>query len=187
MSSSTPPPPPSPSPTVAGTPTAAAAPTPTAADPAAGFTTVDPAAFAVDGWEGVNFISPSRNLRCGVTRPTGSSKELLWGCNILQYNWEFPSSSPDDYCYDSQIRCGNGIEALGGEAPHPWQHGDPGIPAALPLGGPEYGEYDIATLQYGESVTYAGITCTSEEVHVTCVNADSGHGFVISRDENTIY
>ena len=173
---------------MASTPTTPT-PTPsaTAVDPAAGFTAVDPAVFAVDDWEGVNFISPSRNLRCGITRPAGSSDELLWGCNIVEYNWEFPRSSPDDYCYDAQVHCGNGIEARGAALPHPWQHSDPGIPATLPLGGPEYGEYDIATLQYGEAVTYAGITCTSEALHVSCVNPASGHGFVISRDENTIY
>ena len=148
---------------------------------------VDPATFAVDGCEGVSFISPSTNLRCGITKPDGSSSELLWGCRAEEYNWEFSKSQPSDYCYGSEIRCGNGIEALGNEMPHPWQHSDPGIPAGLANVPGQYGEFDVATLHYGEGISYGGVTCLSEEVHMTCFNATSGHGFVISRDENTIY
>ena len=45
----------------------------------------------------------------------------------------------------------------------------------------------IRVLQYGESVTFNGVTCFSEEIGVTCQNAASGHGFVIARDRNDLY
>jgi len=45
----------------------------------------------------------------------------------------------------------------------------------------------IATLQYGQSVTFGNVTCQSESIGVTCRNNVSAHGFVIARDRNDIF
>lgn len=128
--------------------------------------------------EDVNFASPSGNLGCGIL---GAEHDYLWGCAIDEKDWTFPTESPDDYCYDAMVPCGWGIEVTGGEQPHPRYRGDPGFPGAF---GPEQG---IRVLQFGESVTFGDVTCFSEEIGITCENAVSGHGFVISRERNDIY
>ena len=176
----------SPTPTPTPTPSAeTAAPTPDPSD----FTAVDPALFSVKGapqsqgwsYDDVNFVSPSGNLGCAILDHGGDT----WGCKIGEKNWEFPSASPDDYCFDAQIYCGNGIEAQGQGAPHPYMHSDPGFPAGLAIDDNTDGW--VRVLQYGEMVTFNGVTCFSEEAAVTCENSASGHGFVISRDVNEIY
>jgi hypothetical protein len=45
----------------------------------------------------------------------------------------------------------------------------------------------IRVLEYGQSVTFANVTCFSETIGVTCENNVSGHGFVIAKDRNDIY
>ena len=42
------------------------------------------------------------------------------------------------------------------------------------------------TLDYGKSVTFAGVTCRSEKTGMTCVNA-SGHGFTVSKAKQTLF
>lgn len=180
-----------PLPSATTTPTLPPTPGPTP-DPAA-FIAVDPSEFFVDGstlpaafggWDtsDVNFLSPSRNLGCAILGP---EKGSLWGCAISEHSWEFEKDSSDDYCYDSQVPCGSGIEASGEEPTHPRKRSDPGYPAAMALNMDDEGS--IRVLQYGESVTFNGVTCYSEETGVTCENAASGHGFVIARDRNDLY
>jgi len=171
-------------PVATATPTAVPTPDPaafTAVDPAEFYLTDIPAAWGGWDYEDVNFVSPSGNLGCAILNHGVDT----WGCKIEVQNWEFPRSSPDDFCYDTQVRCGNGIEAEGTDLPHPYQHGDPGFPATLAMTDNSGGW--VRVLQYGEMVTFNGVTCFSEESGVTCANATSGHGFVISRDENTIF
>ena len=186
---------PPPTPPASATTTPAPDPTPTVApapDPA-DFTAVDPSEFFIDssalpanfgGWTtaDVNFVSPSRNLGCAILGPEHGS---LWGCAIKEQNWSFERDSPDDYCYDSQVPCGYGIEATGEDPTHPRQRSDPGFPAAMATSMDDQGS--IRVLQYGEMVTFGNVTCFSEETHVTCKNSVSGHGFVISRDENELF
>jgi hypothetical protein len=178
------------------TPTAAAKPTVAATespvpDPTK-FQAMDPSLFFVDGvtpasWGGwntkdINFHSPSRNIGCAILGPENQN---LWGCVIIAKYWEFPKDSPSDYCYQSEIPCGGGIEVTGSGLPHPQQRGDLGYPGA---GFPQSGETDpIRVLQYGQSVTFGNVTCYSEEIGVTCENNLSGHGFVIAKDRNDIY
>ncbi|HWM33194.1 MAG TPA: hypothetical protein VNR36_03035 [Pseudolysinimonas sp.] len=141
----------------------------------------DPRDFAVPGWaQGVSFVSPSGNLSCGIRAYDGVLD--LWGCAIREHDWRFPSSSPGDYCYASEIDCGNGIVWRGGV-------GDD-APAPLMRGGAEFADeagYPVKVLQYGYSVTFMGVTCASTDQHVVCEDPSTGHGLVISRNENLIY
>lgn len=41
-------------------------------------------------------------------------------------------------------------------------------------------------LNYGSSISHAGITCTSEESGMSCVN-ERGHGFTLSRKQQRVY
>jgi hypothetical protein len=137
---------------------------------------VDPADYRVSSWaEGVWFISPSGNLSCGIG-------DDLWGCAIRERDWQFPSSSPGDFCYQSEISCGDGIAVRVGE------NGD--LPAPLQRGGAEFPDeagLAVSYLQYGQSVTYGTVTCASTFENVVCADTSSGHGFVISRNENRIF
>lgn len=180
---------PSPSPTPIAESTS---PTPTVTPSPTGptFVAMDPALFYVNGleaswssWESedVNFASPSGGIGCGIM---GEEHHYLWGCAITEKDWTFPSASPDDYCFESPVPCGFGIEATGEELPHPRKRGDPGFPGAFAASGTTD---PIRVLQYGESVTFGNVTCFSEEIGITCENSSSGHGFVISRDRNEIY
>ena len=153
---------------------------------------MDPSLFFVNGieagwgtWdtEDVNFASPSGNIGCAILGDR-LYDPFLWGCAIGEKDWNFPTDSPDDYCYEAEVPCGGGIEVDGNGLPHPRYRGDPGFPGAL-ASGPM--DVPIRVLEYGQSVTFGDVTCYSEEVGITCDNAVSGHGFVIARDRNDIY
>lgn len=172
----------------ASSPTATPTPDPTPEEPQ--FTAVDPTLFFVSGpsdtwgsWDtdDVNFVSADGNLGCAIL---GAEKDFRWGCKIGTKTWEFSSASPDDFCFDSQVVCGQGIEVEGSGLPHPWQRSDPGFPATFGMDG--FTDI-IRTLNVGESVTFADVTCFAEEVDVRCENAVSGHGFVISETRNEIF
>lgn len=135
-------------------------------------TPVDPAGYAaVEIGEGVVFVTPSRNVRCGIVPYDDGA--YLWGCRIDQKEWELPSGSSDDFCGDSQVPCGWGIEAEGDAEPHPRKRGDAAFES-------EYRE-DSRVLADGTSITYAGITCVSRDQSVECAREASGHGFAISQ------
>ena len=180
---SAPSPAPSPSATPSETASATPTPTPTPESPIPASTAVDPALFFVPQWAGgVSFVSPSGNLSCGIRTFDGATVDL-WGCAIREKYWEFPRSEPGDYCYAFQeIGCGDGIASRPAE--------DGGVPTPLARGGAEFADeagFGVRTLQYGESVSYLGITCASTSEHVICADEAPGRGFVISRDENIIF
>jgi len=154
------------------------------------FVAVDPTLFFLDSipeswgsWDSqdVNFVSPDGNLGCAIL---GADNSLRWGCKIGEKAWEFPSASAEDFCFDAQVSCGQGIEAAGTELPHPWFRSDPGFPATFAIGQPND---VIRVLNTGESVTFGDVTCYSEETDIRCENAASGHGFVISETRNEIF
>ncbi|KQW07717.1 hypothetical protein ASC66_01670 [Leifsonia sp. Root4] len=157
------------------TPDAAASPVPTA-EPIA----VEPADYApLDFGTGVVFTSPSRNLRCGITTQSAEADSALWGCAIGEKEWEFPRSDPSDFCFDAQVPCGNGIEAVGSEQPHPRMRGDVAFES-------EYSESSLP-LPVGTSIRYGNVLCTSTEAGIACSNALSGHGFALSETNNDIW
>jgi hypothetical protein len=109
---------------------------------------VDPSFYEVG--DGVYFITPSGNIRCGITPDD-------WGCDIAEKEWSGPS----------------GIGAQSGGDPAPRSGSD--YPAGL------------QTLQYTTSVTFGHVTCVSVEPHTVCADLNTGHGFVISRNENEVF
>lgn len=157
------------------------------------FEAVDPTLYFVNDLDGaaywgewstqdVNFSSPDRNIGCGILGDD-AAQPLLWGCAIATKDWTFPTDDPNDYCYNAQVPCGGGIEASGAELPDPRYRSDPGFPGAVVTGMPDA---PIRVLEYGQSVTFNGVTCYSEETGITCEHAGSGHGFVISESRNDI-
>lgn len=149
-----------------------------------GLTALDPAEFAADQADqtegGIAFNSPSRNLDCGIVPAyTESSTITLWGCAIRQQDWTAPTASPDDYCYQSEIPCGRGIEALGDAAPHLRQRSDQAFSSESSDTTP--------SLRYGSSITYQGITCASTEQGMICEDNATGHGFRISRSRHDMW
>jgi hypothetical protein len=159
-------------PTVA--PSETAAPSVVADDPAGYSSAMDHGA-----WEGVHFVSPSRNEGCAILGATAPEPEL-WGCVLAEQDWSVPRESAEDYCFESPVPCGYGVEVTGAEAPHPRRRGDPGFPAGVAI----FEAADtgaVATLPYGHSVTYGDVTCVSAESGVTCEHVASRHGFSVSR------
>jgi hypothetical protein len=170
--------------TTVPTPAASASPTATPLATAA-IIVDDPAGYGVvadDGatWDGVHFVSPSGNEGCAILG-AASSEPFLWGCALAAQDWAFPTASPDDYCFESQVPCGYGIEATGDEAPHPRYRGDAGFPAAIAIFDTTGTGPTVATLEEGHSVTFGAVTCEASATGITCSNAESGHGFAVSR------
>jgi len=157
--------------------------------PAPAPTTVvdDPAQFAAApndldaaDWQGVHFVSPSKNEGCAILGPE-AAEPGLWGCALAAQDWAFPRADPADYCYDAQISCGYGIEVTGDDEPHPRRRGDPGFPAAITIFSTTDDAAQIKTLEYGHSVSYGDVTCVSAEAGISCSDSASGHGFTVSR------
>jgi hypothetical protein len=144
----------------------------------------DPATYGVTTgdaeWEGVHFVSPSRNEGCAILGASSAEPDL-WGCALANQDWSFSDSSPDDYCFESEVPCGYGIEATGSEAPHPRRRGDPGFPAGIAIFDTTGIQPVVATLPFDHSVTYGDVTCVSAKSGITCSNTLSGHGFSVSR------
>ena len=98
-----------------------------------------------------------------------------------QAHLDLPVGRPGDPCYQSEINCGDGIEAqLGGPV---------GVLIAgdLQFPGSDLSDYPTKVLPYGKSVSFEGITCASESEGVTCIETASGHGFFISKVANDIF
>ncbi|WP_159599149.1 hypothetical protein [Agromyces humi] len=139
---------------------------------------VDPAAYtAHELGVGVTFVSPDRNLRCGIT-VTGDSAPL-YGCAIgREPAWKFPREKPGDYCYAADVPCGYGIEASGAETPHPRKRDGAAFDS-------EY-RTDIGVLEANTSISYADVVCTNDSEKISCLHT-SGHGFAISHVDNDIW
>ena len=141
---------------------------------------------------GVFFVSTSLNLRCGILVDEGYPGEGLgrWGCFVMNYTWEFASAAAGDPCFDPPApMCGGGIEASGHELPGPMLRGtidDSYASRWIEQDGDE--GYPVRTLAAGESLTYAGITCSAAENNVvTCTDSVTAHGFTISGTSYLIF
>jgi hypothetical protein len=136
-------------------------------------------------------MSPSQNLGCGILDDAvGASADAppgLWGCEAKSHVWKFPAEKEGDVCYQAPIPCGNGIEAIGSAMPGAGLRSD--IAFASELGTTDLSGRPFASrvLQYGESVSYRGVTCTSAPDGIRCENTRSGHGFWISQTRNELH
>ena len=131
-------------------------------------------------WEGVHFVSPTKNEGCAILGPEAASPGI-WGCALAAQDWAFPQTDPADYCYGAQVPCGYGIEVTGDDEPHPRRRGDSGFPAAVTIFSTTGDPAQIQTLDYGHSVSYGDVTCVSQESGITCSDSASGHGFTVSK------
>ena len=133
------------------------------------------------GATGPAFTSPSHNLHCGILRFSPGADGGYWGCQADQHSWTFASAAPGDPCYNSEVNCGDGIEAPLGGAVGVLKAGDLHYPGSDPA------DYPTKVLPYGKSVSYEGITCAVTADGVTCIEVASGHGFFISKTANDIF
>lgn len=149
-------------------PTATAVPAPTS-DLSAG--SLSPAPFGEDV-SYVGFASPTGNLTCSFY---GDFVE----CDAQERTWQAPPEPPE--CYK-----GNEMTP------------DPGDWGRLSLSGEPQGQASFScgidpidpdgnVLQYGQYVRAGRMQCESQREGLTCRNADSGHGFLLSRDKVSLF
>lgn len=138
---------------------------------------------------GVFFVSTSQNLRCGIVADDSGLGQ--WGCYVGGRTWEFAAEKAADPCFEPpEPFCGDGIDAHGHELPGPLTHAkidEADFASQWTLeDGPD--GWDVETLSAGESVTFAGVTCSAADNNVmNCSDAVTGHGFTVSRLEYTIF
>jgi uncharacterized protein DUF6636 len=104
------------------------------------------------------FETPSHNIGCYL-----DSKSVR--CDIRERDWT-PPSKPQ-YCIKAGVDWGQGV-AVSSHRASVVCAGD------TTLGGP-------GLLGYGHSSRRGPIYCTSRTTGITCRNADTGHGFFLSR------
>lgn len=138
---------------------------------------------------GVFFVSSSKNLRCGilVDEPETGAGLGRWGCLSRGRSWEVAYEKPGDPCFEPALpSCGAGIEATAHGIPGPMMRAtvDDSY-ASLETVDDGNGGFEVRTLAAGESVTYAGVTCSAAANNlITCTDDSTGHGFSIS---STVY
>jgi hypothetical protein len=139
----------------------------------AGFSPVDPAAYAPPSGMGFEFDSPSRNIHCG-TYDRGADNSA-WGCSISEYDYTDPPN--DGSCNADEEHYG------GGYISRDWN-----TVAVLCRGGAEFGGemtgLAVNVLPYGSSISYLEITCTSASDGVACYNTRTRAWFELSRSES---
>jgi hypothetical protein len=109
------------------------------------------------------FRSPSGNIGCII-------KPGYVRCDIAERTWS-PPPKPADCEWDY----GQGISLTSGE------------PAQFICAGDTTQARDAAPLPYGESITAESMRCDSAESGIACRDAESGHGFSISREAYRLF
>jgi hypothetical protein len=123
-----------------------------------GGATSSPTTAAPDDSPSVVFASPTRNIRCTID---GDSA----GCEIAHIMYEAPT-----------------LEGCEGDVGHEIEVTADGARWVCRTGAaPEPPGDDVENLDWGDSVTAEGFTCTSENDGVTCRHDDSGHAFSLAR------
>jgi uncharacterized protein DUF6636 len=110
------------------------------------------------------FETPSHNIGCYL-----DSKSVR--CDIRERDWT-PPPKPQ-YCIKAGVDWGQGV-AVASHRASVVCAGD------TTLGGP-------GLLGYGHSARRGPIYCTSGTAGITCRNADTGHGFFLSRARYTLF
>jgi hypothetical protein len=111
----------------------------------------------------VTFTSPSRNITCDVDADAAT-------CRIAEFTYATPSVA------DCAGNPGHELQLTEDGASWVCREGDPPAPA---------GE-DVEVLEYGDSVSASGFTCTSSEQGIGCRHEESGHSFSLARGGATL-
>lgn len=122
-------------------------------------------AGAARAQEEVYFRSPTGNIHCAIWAGDWTSAR----CDLSEYTPSFPLRPADcdaDWGFAFQVEFrGAGYPVCAGDTVRM-----PGAPI----------------LDYGRSVTLGGITCTSEQSGMTCMNRQ-GHGFKVARARQQVF
>ncbi len=117
--------------------------------------TVAPADIMVKKLTG--FSSPTGNIGCYIDRSSVR-------CDISDRDWDPPQAPAD-----CDLDYGQGIELPAGGAPQFVCAGDTTLGAGKPLA-------------YGQSIGAGFLRCESLETGMTCIDAESGRSFTISKE-----
>ncbi|PWJ56129.1 hypothetical protein SAMN06264364_101104 [Quadrisphaera granulorum] len=117
------------------------------------------------------FILPERNITCSMVPVEGAGPYVR--CDLASTQWR--DEPPLDAGCPSTVGSGQDGRGSVGLGDGPAQR------LCLISGGPLDGA-GAEVLQYGQSITFAPITCTSSQtLGVTCTNAATQHGFTARR------
>jgi hypothetical protein len=149
-----------------------AEPTPT---PTPELEVLDPSGFAtqVDLFgPGVDFDSGDRNIHCGIWDDRGSAyvgrSGPYAGCRPAEANYQ---TDPASF---SEVGCRGGV--LVADAP-----AHPVCDSGQAFVGEDPSQYTVGVIGPGESIAYAGYTCTSPDpTAIQCVRDADGAGFLVS-------
>lgn len=121
------------------------------------------ATTASGGAKGAVVASPSRNITCTLAQDATT-------CTIAEFSYATPTLPGCDGTVGHEIRLtADGASWVCGE-------GEPPGPAAA----------DVEVLDYGESITSAGVTCSSSEQGIACTHEESGHSLSLARGGATL-
>lgn len=130
---------------------------------------VDPADYQM-AYGGYGFTSPSGRFYCGIVPPSGGDPGMA-GCQ--GETTPVPPRPPD--C-STEISWGGGLYV-----------NDTGKVDYVCAGGLMFSDGNSKALPYGTVLAVAGMTCTSAETGMRCVNDKTGHGFRIASASNELF
>ncbi|GAA1848318.1 DUF6636 domain-containing protein [Myceligenerans crystallogenes] len=107
-----------------------------------------------DAGEEFSFVAPSGNITCTIT-------EIEAGCAIVEIDVE---------------KAGPGCRGL-----HEVVVGNDGALDCRSPTGATYPTAGLPVLEYNDSMSHHGFTCTSRRTGMSCHDHDTGHGFSIAR------
>lgn len=127
---------------------------------ACGYVMASGSALAQD----ISFRSPTGNIHCMIFSGTYAGAR----CDLSKFTQSYPR--PDDCDLDWGFAFAVSVTG-------------PGAPICA---GDTVREQTAPVLDYGHSVVSSGITCTSAQTGMTCVNAE-GHGFTVARSRQKAF
>ena len=152
------------------TPTVTSTPTP---EPANEVVALDPADFATQVTffgPGIDFDSADRNVHCGIWDDR-QGYGLYAGCRPAEADYQ------TDPSVLNEVGCRGGLLVASDPT-------GPVCDSGQAFAGEDPSQYAVGILNPGESLTYAGITCTSPDPsEIECVRLADGAGFTVGRSD----
>lgn len=147
--------------------------------------------YTVSGIVGVAFLSPSGNIACVITAESYGGSHAAARCDIIQAGYAMPR--PPKNCYGdygqsfdltdhAEVACSTDTivqEALFRPNGSTWWFDPAHNPRVRPLGW--IGSRRGAALGYGNTITFAEISCTSTVDGMICQNTETGGRLLVSR------